>query len=103
MKWYKLAVPAAIGISVGAVIGKKVRDEWIIPEVALKRVKEQFKEHGPISGSWILMKKEDFEQDGKIYQTYRGGVSRNIDGETLQYNFVADATNGNILDTAEYK
>ncbi|GAA0455823.1 PepSY domain-containing protein [Alkalibacillus silvisoli] len=99
MKWYKLAIPAAIGITVGSILGKKIKEHWLIPEVALKRVKEQFKQSGPISGSWILMEQEEYAQAGKLYTVYQGGVSRTVDGRTEHYKFYADATNGEILET----
>ncbi len=99
MKWYKLVAPAAVGLAVGAVIGKKVKDQWLVPEVALKRAKELFKEDGPISGSWIMMQKEPYEMNGQTYTVYKGGISRNLDGETSQYQFRVNAKNGEILET----
>ncbi|MBU6080271.1 MULTISPECIES: PepSY domain-containing protein [Allobacillus] len=101
MKWYKLVAPAAVGLIAGAVIGKKVKDQWLIPEVALNRVKEMYKEDGPISGSWIMMQKEPYEKDGETYTVYRGGISRNIDGVTSQYQFKVNAKNGEILSTGK--
>ncbi|MET3682686.1 putative small secreted protein [Alkalibacillus flavidus] len=99
MKWYKIVVPAAVGIAVGAVAGKRVKDNWLVPEVALNRVKEEFKQDGPISGSWILMDKKGFSHNGKSYQVYEGGVTRTIDGKTEQFQFIVDATNGTLLDS----
>ncbi|WP_411953683.1 peptidase M4 [Alkalibacillus sp. S2W] len=99
MKWYKLVVPATVGIAVGTIVGKKVKDQWLVPEVALNRVKEEFKQSGPISGSWILMDKKAYDHNGQSFKVYEGGVSRTIDGKTEQYQFVADATSGQILDS----
>ncbi|GEL77200.1 PepSY domain-containing protein [Tenuibacillus multivorans] len=98
MKWYKLIAPAAIGMTVGTLIGRKVTNQWLNPEVALKKVKEAFKTNGPISGSWILMEREEFSKEDELYHVYRGGISRNIDGKTVQYAFLVDATNGDILE-----
>ncbi|TFB25084.1 peptidase M4 [Filobacillus milosensis] len=98
MKWYKLIAPTAIGLTVGTIIGKKVKDRWLFPEVALKKVKESFKENGPISGSWILMELKELKKDDELIKVYRGGVSRNIDGQTIQYEFYVDAANGEIVE-----
>ncbi|MDQ0351297.1 putative small secreted protein [Alkalibacillus filiformis] len=97
MKWYKLIVPAAVGATVGAYVGKKIKEQWIVPEVALKHVKELFKQGGPISGSWILMEKELYRKDGQQYIAYQGGISRTVDGQTQHYKFYVDASTGQIL------
>ncbi|SEQ36987.1 PepSY domain-containing protein [Piscibacillus halophilus] len=99
MKWYKLIAPAAIGITVGSIIGKKVKQQWLFPEIALKKVKKQFEEKGPITGSWILMKLEEIEIRQETYKVYRGGITQEINGQNIQTNFYIDASNGEILKT----
>ncbi|PKR79329.1 peptidase M4 [Halalkalibacillus sediminis] len=101
MRWYKLIAPAAVGITVGTIIGKKVKDQWLVPEVALKRAKEVFKQDGPISGSWIIMEKENYSKSDENLLVYRGGVTRNVDGETTQYEFFVDATNGKLIESSK--
>ncbi|HLR08440.1 MAG TPA: PepSY domain-containing protein [Bacillota bacterium] len=87
----------------GAIAGylaKQLQDEYqkVTPEKALKNAKETFKKQGPINGSWIYMKPEEVEKNGLLYNAYRGGVSRNIDGESKQYEFFVDVDTGAVID-----
>lgn len=96
----------ALGIGLGFAIGFLVRDQIstakkLSPEKALQFAKETFQKNGPINGSWIYMKPEKIEKNGLTYHTYRGGVSRNIDGENKQYDFHIDIETGAIIDVAE--
>ena|SRR5690625_901995 len=91
-----------LAVGVGIAIGyfaKRQMDHFqrITPEKALKNAKETFKKQGPISGSWIYMKPEEVEKDGLKYMAYRGGITRNIDGENKQYEFYADTETGSII------
>lgn len=97
MKWYKLIAPAAVGITVGTIVGKKVTEKWLFPDLALKKVKKQFEEKGQITGSWILMKLEEIELNGEARKIYRGGITQEIDGENVQVNFCMDAKTGEIV------
>ncbi|RPF55312.1 peptidase M4 [Aquisalibacillus elongatus] len=98
MKWYKLIAPAAIGVTVGTLVGKKVRDKYLFPEKVLKQVKNSLKQDGPISGSWILMEVKDYTVDGQTIKAYQGGVTRLENGENTQYLFHVNAENGDIID-----
>lgn len=71
----------------------------LTPDRALKNAKETFQKNGPISGSWIYMKPEKLEKNGLTYETYRGGISRNIDGDNKQYDFYIDLHTGAIIDS----
>lgn len=87
---------------IGAVVGYMVKQQFdnyqsVTPEKALKHAKETFKKQGPISGSWIYMKPEEIEKDGLLYNAYRGGVTRTIDGENKQYEFHVDVDTGAVL------
>lgn len=70
----------------------------LTPEKALQHAKETFQKNGPITGSWIYMKPEKIEKNGILYNTYRGGISRNIDGNNQQYDFHVDIATGVIID-----
>lgn len=92
-----------VGFAVGAVSGfiaKEMVDQYacLSPERVLSQAKAKFKELGPISGSWIQMKKEPYVKEQLTYDIYRGGVSRLVDHKLEQYEFVADAKTGTILD-----
>lgn len=64
----------------------------------LNRVKAQFKEEGPIEGSWIEMTKVPWKKYSYETKVYYGGISRLEDGQVSQYEFVADAYTGTLMD-----
>lgn len=80
---------------------KQQLDEYqgITPEVALEKAKDKFRRLGPINGAWIYMKPEQIEKNGLTYEVYRGGVTRNIDGENVQFDFYADVDSGTVIET----
>lgn len=100
------SVMFALGMGLGFVAGYLLRDQLnsiqkLTPEKALQKAKEVLEQSGPINGSWIYMKPETFEKNGLSYRTYRGGISRNIDGENKQYDFHIDIETGAIIDVTE--
>ncbi|GAB4074950.1 PepSY domain-containing protein [Barrientosiimonas marina] len=102
MKARNAIIGASAGIATGFLVKRQLdRYQTITPEKALKQAKESFKKEGPISGSWIYMKPEEIEKDGLMYNTYRGGVTRNIDGASQQYEFYIDIDTGAIIDSIE--
>ncbi len=93
---------AAVGVAIGYIAREQVSKQTkITPEKALNQAKEMFKRKGPISGSWIYMKPEEIEKNGLLYDVYRGGVTRNIDGDNKQYEFYVDIETGAVIDTKE--
>lgn len=64
----------------------------------LAQVKEQFKEEGPIEGSWIEMTKVPWKKYSYETKVYYGGISRLEEGQVVQYEFVADAYSGTLMD-----
>lgn len=102
MKKRNLLLAACIGAVIGYV-AKNQMDQYqkVTPEKALKQAKEVFRRKGPISGSWIYMKPETVEKNGLEYDAYRGGITRNIDGENKQYEFYADVETGAVIGAVE--
>ncbi|MGG0717381.1 PepSY domain-containing protein [Robertmurraya massiliosenegalensis] len=95
-----------LGLGVGVVSGfatKQLLDAktHVSPEKALANAKELFKQSGPISGSWIQMKTEPYEKQNLTYIVYKGGISRFTDKSMEQYEFIADAATGSIIETKE--
>lgn len=91
-----------LSASLGFILGYLLRDQLkrprkMTPERALEYAKETFQKHGPITGSWIYVKPEKIEKNNLIYYTYRGGISRNYDGNIRQYEFYSDITTGTIV------
>ena len=96
----------ALGIGLGFAAGYFFREQFnglrkLTPEKALQRAKETLQQAGPINGSWIYMKPEQIERNGLLYDVYRGGITRNIDGENVQFDFYADIDSGTIIDTKQ--
>ena len=90
----------AAGISIGYFLKEAlISNSKLTPDRALKQAKEVFQKNGPINGSWIYMKPEKLEKNGLTYDTYRGGISRNIDGTNKQYDFHIDIQTGVIVDS----
>ncbi|TQS75424.1 peptidase M4 [Ornithinibacillus gellani] len=98
----KVILAAGLGVAAGFVI-KQQLDQYqtITPEKALNNAKETFKKKGPISGSWIYMKPEEVEKNGLLYHAYRGGITRNIDGENKQYEFYVDVDTGAVIGSVQ--
>lgn len=94
-----------MGLGVGVVSGvvtKEILDTktTVSPEKALANAKVLFKQSGPISGSWIHMKTEPYQRQEFSYTVYKGGISRTNNDEIEQYEFIADAKTGAIIETA---
>lgn len=102
MKIKKAVLVAGLGVAVGYLAKQQVDNyQKITPEKALKNAKETFKKNGPISGSWIYMKPEEVEKNGLLYHAYRGGVTRNMDGENKQYEFYVDVETGAVIGSVQ--
>ncbi len=99
MNWKSFLLGVAVGL-VGGYAAKEIitQKTAISPDKALSMAKETFKKSGPISGSWILMNAEDYKKDQLQYKVYRGGISRLTGEEMEQYEFIADAGTGTILE-----
>ncbi|MGY3750799.1 PepSY domain-containing protein [Vagococcus acidifermentans] len=67
-------------------------------DTILETVKKAFLSEGPIEGSWIHLTKDPLQRFAIKTQTYTGGISRMEDGQLVQYEFVADAYTGTVLD-----
>jgi|SRR5690606_17029479 len=98
MSWNKFFLGFGVGFA-GALLLKQALSESTIPgDKALKIAKEAFKKNGPIDGSWIQMNPESYEKSGIEYQVYKGGISRNSNQESRQYEFIMDAKTGSIIE-----
>ena len=93
----------ATGVVLGAVAGvlgmKLAEQQQVVKgEQVLEEVKAAFLVEGPIEGSWIELKKKPLQKFALKYQTYLGGITRLEDGALVQYEFLADAKTGTVLD-----
>lgn len=95
-----------LGTFIGIVIGFFVKvivddNKNLAPEIVLERVKAAFQRKGPVSGSWIYIQPSEYEKNGLIYDTYRGGITRTIDHEQKQFEFHADVKTGVVIDVKQ--
>ncbi|CAM3765158.1 PepSY domain-containing protein [Mesobacillus zeae] len=100
MNWKSFLLGIGAGLA-GAYAIKEAasRNSSVSAAKALDQAKIAFKKEGPISGSWINMNPEAYQKGPLDYTVYIGGVSRNTeDGGTEQFEFIADASTGTILD-----
>lgn len=100
MKTRDLVIGFFTGIAAGVLIREvSTRIETIKPaELVLHDIKQLFKKEGPIDGSWIYMKTEPFTRQAISTDVYRGGISRVRQGEVEQYDFLADARTGTVVE-----
>lgn len=99
MRKRNIAFAAGIGFVVGY-FAKQGTDQLqsFTPEKALTTAKDTFGKLSPISGSWIYMKPESVNKNGLEYTAYHGGVTRNINGENVPYEFYIDVPTGAVID-----
>lgn len=99
MNWKSFFIGLGIGIAGGYAAKEVLSHKPLVkPEKALANAKELFKQNGSISGSWIYMKPEPYKKQELAYTVYKGGISRMKDGRLYQYEFVADAKTGCVID-----
>lgn len=96
----RVIAAAGLGVAIGYLVKVQLdENKKMTPEKALQLAKESFQKNGPINGSWIYIKPEKIDKNGLTYNTYRGGISRNVDGENKQFDFYVDTESGVIIDT----
>ena len=99
MNWKTFLLGTAAGFAAGYAT-KQLLDQSSkpSPDKVLAQVKETVKKDGNIYGSWILMKPENYSKNDLDYEVYKGGITRNTEGKREQFEFVADASTGTILE-----
>ncbi|WP_307403549.1 PepSY domain-containing protein [Neobacillus ginsengisoli] len=104
MNWKSFILGATVGVIGGYAVKEIISTKSVVsPEKVLDHVRKQFKQNGPISGSWIHMKTEPYEKQQIHYHVYKGGISKVNNGENEQYEFIADASTGTLLDVRELR
>lgn len=98
MNWKSFILGAAIGVIGGYTAKEALSHKKISPDKVLEHVKDQFKKQGAINGSWIHLEIEPYEKEKIHYNVYKGGISKNENEGTKQYEFIADASTGTIID-----
>lgn len=99
MNWKTFLTGVSTGLVAGIVLRESIaKNQKITAEKALANAKAAFKKHGPIQGSWIQMEKQPYTKSFLEYEVYIGGISRTVNDQTEQYEFIVDTTTGAILD-----
>lgn len=103
MKRRRYLLAASIGFAIGYLIKSKTEGPFkiISAEKVLHHVKHTFQKQGPINGSWIYVKHERIKKNGLIYRVYRGGFSRNIDGNNFPFEYYADIYTAAVIHVEE--
>lgn len=87
------------GIACGYFLSRYIqKNKAINGDHILTDVKKLFLKEGPIEGSWIELKKVPLQKFALKTDVYYGGVSRMEEDQLVQYEFIADAYSGSILD-----
>lgn len=99
MNWKSFFIGLGVGLASGYAAKELLsKQTYVSAEKVLNSAKNTFKADGPISGSWIHMKTEPYQKGQLKYEVYKGGISRQLNGAYEQYEFIADARTGVILD-----
>ncbi|MBS4175977.1 PepSY domain-containing protein [Lederbergia citrea] len=99
MNWKTFIAGATAGLISGYCLSTKLNQKMpLTGEKVLADVKRAFKKEGSIDGSWMQMRPEDYQKYAIKTKVYRGGITRNQNGESQQFEFIADAYTGSVLD-----
>lgn len=102
MNWKSFLLGLGTGIVTSIAVKELMNDKvFVSPEKALANAKNLFKQSGPISGSWIHMKAEPYQKGDLTYKVYKGGISRTVNNQLEQFEFVADALTGTVIETTK--
>ncbi|PLT31482.1 PepSY domain-containing protein [Peribacillus deserti] len=102
MNWKSLLLGIGAGFAAGYTAKQLLDKQEASPEKVLSHVKSLLKKDGKIQGSWIIMKPEVYQKFDLPYTVYRGGITKNTDGQQEQFEFIADAKTGSILELTAY-
>ncbi len=88
-----------LGFTSGLVISHiLINKQKVSANRILENVRKAFLKEGPIEGSWVEMKQAPLQKFAIKTNVYYGGVTRYEDGNLIQYEFIADAKTGTIID-----
>ncbi|AYU55506.1 hypothetical protein [Staphylococcus debuckii] len=96
--WLLIVLPITLLVSGVLVYLTILSTKKYDPFKLIEEVKSYFMN---VTGSYIVSEPQPFEQDGIAYEVYRGGVTTENHGKVSNYEFVADATNGKIINIKE--
>lgn len=95
--WIISLTLGASGIA-GFIIGKLFGNRPISANRILRMVRNDFAREGRITGSWINHHMVPFQRFAVKTNAYRGGLTRREDDKLVNYDFLADAYTGSLLE-----
>lgn len=92
-------IPVTLGVSsvAGFLLGKLLGQRKLSAEQILNMVVTDFKNEGPVAGSWIDHHVQPFQRFAFKTDVYRGGIQRQEDDQLVSYMFLADAYTGSVI------
>jgi predicted small secreted protein len=103
-KKHKEEILGGILFGAGLVLGSVVtalcyeQKRTVNGDKILENVKKMFLAEAPIEGSWIELHPVPLSRYSSKTDVYYGGISRKEEDVLVQYEFIADAYTGTILD-----
>lgn len=100
MNWKSFIGGIAAGFAAGYVVKELTNQTGLAsPEKILSTIKTTLNQDGSnIRGSWIMMKPEKYTKNELDYDVYKGGLTKVTGTEATQYEFIADANTGTIIE-----
>ncbi|WP_438360613.1 PepSY domain-containing protein [Levilactobacillus namurensis] len=96
---YQLSLTGFLGGIMGIFITQLFKGAaHLDPDTILDRVKRQFRQESPIEGAWIEHQTVPYQKFAVKTRVYYGGINRYEDDQLVQYQFIADAKTGSVLD-----
>lgn len=103
MKCIKRLIILGSAITSGILVYKKLNQDLLTPEQALRTVKKVAKSTYAIDGSWIHMTPEIMLRYDIPYTIYRGGLTTTTDNQVQHFDFVVDAKTGTLIELVANK
>ncbi|AVP37331.1 hypothetical protein DOS70_06065 [Staphylococcus felis] len=98
---WPLLLPIAVGLALAGsyfYVLNMNKTHYYPAEKIIKSVRSYFKD---VSGSYILYEPTTYRKFGIEYEVYKGGISAERNGKVYNYEFIADAYNGQVMDIFE--
>ncbi|MDZ7834268.1 MAG: hypothetical protein U5K84_01925 [Alkalibacterium sp.] len=98
-EWSVLSFFLVLSFLIGLFSYKKYSENKALKaDDILNDIKKNLLNEGAIDGSWIELTKVPWEKFAHKTDVYYGGVSRYEDSALVQYEFIADAYTGSVID-----
>lgn len=98
-EWSLLSLVLVLAFLIGALsFNQYSKKKTLKADDILKDIKKEFLNEDTIDGSWIELTKVPWKKFAHKTDVYYGGISRYEDNKLVQYEFIADAYTGSVID-----